>query len=164
VWVFFFSFPFFFSSFSLPYFRGWRLVGWRCPLETSIGCNRIVLFPGSYDVIFISFVVLGYIIAVGFLLINLFLLVLFSTSWFLLSWLIVVSLPDAGTFWFFLFFEEYLPPSFHDRYFFFVLAYNGRRALTPPILSRYLPTRLYSFTRPSINRQVGVPKRTHVRD
>jgi hypothetical protein len=37
---------------------------------------RTVLFPGSYDVIFLSSVVLGYIIEVGFLFINLFLLFL----------------------------------------------------------------------------------------
>jgi hypothetical protein len=55
---FFFLFSFsFFSSFSLPIFGGRHLVGRRCPLETSIVCSRIVLFPGSYEVIFIPFLI-----------------------------------------------------------------------------------------------------------
>jgi hypothetical protein len=68
-----FSFSFF-SSFS-TLFLAVTLGRLTVPTETSIGCNRIVLFLGSYDVIFISFVVLGYIIEMGFL-INLFLLFL----------------------------------------------------------------------------------------
>jgi hypothetical protein len=71
-----FPFSFFFSSFSLTYFRGWCLVRWRSPLETSIGCNRIFLLLGSYDVTLFPFVVFGYISEVGFVLINLFLLFL----------------------------------------------------------------------------------------
>jgi hypothetical protein len=51
-----------------------------CRLTVPLGnlncSNRIVIHPGSYNVIFISFVVLSYISEVGFVLINLFLLFL----------------------------------------------------------------------------------------
>jgi hypothetical protein len=47
--VFFYSFLLFLLLSTL--FLGWRLVGWRYPLDTSIGFNRIVLFPGSYEVV-----------------------------------------------------------------------------------------------------------------
>jgi hypothetical protein len=81
---------------ALPYFRGWHLVSWQCPLETSIGSNWTVLFPGSCYVVFIFFVVLGYITEVGFLLINLFFCSFQYILVSLLSWCTaVVPLPEA---------------------------------------------------------------------
>jgi hypothetical protein len=83
--VFFISFSLLISSFPLPFYHifggdAWWVDGapWKPQLDARLFYFRVAMMCYLFP-----FVIFGYIIEVGFLLINSFLLFLFSISWFL---------------------------------------------------------------------------------